>query len=65
MLSEKILPAKSIFEVNDWVEYNSVVYVGPFIISHAYTVILINTIVLTALFLIVRAEKQGKDRRIP
>lgn len=65
MFSERILPAKSIFEVNDWIEYNSVVYIGPFIINHAYTVTFINMIVLIALFLILRAGKQGKDQCIP
>jgi hypothetical protein len=47
MVSEQIFPASANFDVEDWFEMNSIVYVGPFLIDNIYLVMIFNIFLIT------------------
>jgi predicted phosphodiesterase len=51
MVSERILPASARFDVEEWIEMNSVVYIGPFLIDH-FVVFIIGNIFFIFIFYI-------------
>jgi|JTFP01.1.fsa_nt_gb hypothetical protein len=42
MVSERILPASAHFDVKEWIDMNSIVYLGPFLIDHSFISIIGN-----------------------
>lgn len=48
-VSERIIPASARFNVEDWLEMNAVVQIGPFIFAHLPLVVLLNVLVALAL----------------
>ncbi len=59
MFSERILPMSAQFDLEDWMEMNAVVYVGPFILENKIIFVFIDGILL-CLFLLKTMALHGK-----
>lgn len=54
MLSERIIPESAHYDIRDWINMNSTVYVGPFLIKFAAIFITINIIIIFLFCLILK-----------
>ena len=56
MVSEKIIPQAANFEIENWLKYSAVVYVGPFIFKHLVELLVINLLVLAGTWAVLRRK---------
>jgi len=59
MVSERILPASARFDVKEWIDMNSIVYIGPFLLDHSFFIV-IGNIIIIIFFVILNKEKKNR-----
>lgn len=60
MLSERILPASSHFSIKEWIDMNSIVYVGPFLRAHNFISIAVNMLIVFIFFTSIKYSRKSK-----
>jgi hypothetical protein len=51
MVSERILPASASFNFREWIDMNSIVYIGPFLIIHYKFLAILNILLILAILI--------------
>jgi hypothetical protein len=51
MVSERILPASARFNFREWIDMNSIVYIGPFLIIHYKILATLNIILIFSILI--------------
>lgn len=60
-MSEQIIPGSSHFQLGEWIEKNSVTYIGPFMFRHMYAFGFVNILGMVAVWAALRNRPKGKE----
>lgn len=57
MVSERILPASAHFDFKEWIDMNSIAYIGPFLLDHSFFIVIGNISIIIFLIILYKKKK--------